>query len=190
MIAVVGATALLPARGGYIRPPGAVDEKVLHRKCIKCGACIEVCPTRALDQLDLSLDIRSLGTPMLNPHHGGCIAWKHKCLRCIDVCPTGALVPLPDIRIVKIGIAGLDRAKCVNCMLCFQKCPIEGAILFPSPEGPPFYRDTDIPSQFKLFNSALKPYIDGAKCVGCGLCVYFCPVRVMYLLPTRDGNSE
>jgi ferredoxin-type protein NapG len=186
MVALVGATGLLPRRAVYVRPPGAADEKELHRKCIKCGACVEVCPTRALDQVDLDLDIKNLGTPIVNPRHGGCIAWKQDCLRCIDVCPTDALVRFPDLMVLKIGLAGLDREKCVNCMLCLDKCPIEGAILFPNPQGLPFKRDAEIPSQLKRFNSSLKPYVDEDSCVGCGLCVYYCPVKVMYLAPPAD----
>jgi ferredoxin-type protein NapG len=187
--ALVALTGRMPARAGYIRPPGAADEKELYRKCIKCGACIEVCPTRALDQLDLTLDVKNLGTPILNPRYGGCIAWKHECLRCIEVCPTDALVRFPDLRVVKIGLAGLEREKCVNCMLCMQKCPVEGAILFPNPEGLPFKNDTEIPSQLKIFNSPLKPYVDDSRCVGCGLCVHYCPVKVMYLVPPADRSA-
>lgn len=190
VLALVGAVGLLPAKAGYIRPPGAADERELSRKCIKCGACVEVCPTRALDQLDLSLDIRNLGTPILNPRHGGCILWKQECLRCIEVCPTGALTRRHDIKLRKIGLAGLNSEKCTNCMLCFQKCPIEGAVLFPNPEGLPFTRDGDIPSQLKLFNSPLKPYIDETKCVGCGLCVHYCPVKIMYLIPLAGRRAR
>ena len=190
MVALVGATGLLPGKGNYMRPPGAANERELSRKCVKCGACVEVCPTRTLEQLDLSLDVRNLGTPILNPRHGGCVAWKQECQRCVDACPTDALVRLPDIRAARIGLVGLDREKCVNCMLCFQKCPIEGALLFPNPQGPPFKRDKDIPSQLKLFNSPLKPYVVEDKCVGCGLCVHACPVKVMYLTPLADRGTK
>ncbi len=60
----VGAASALAHNGSYVRPPGAAEK--LTGLCIRCGACVEACPERALKQLDLSLDFFNLGTPVLN----------------------------------------------------------------------------------------------------------------------------
>lgn len=188
MATLVGGFSVLSTSRTYVRPPGAVG--VLLRRCIKCGACIEVCPTRALQQADLTFDLKSLWTPVLNPRYGGCLAWSKECLKCVDVCPTAALERPRDLRQVKLGIVRIDREKCVNCMLCFQKCPIGGALLFPNPDGKPFVREERIPTTLKLVNSPLKPYVNDTKCVGCGLCVFYCPVHVMALEPLPSKGMK
>jgi NAD-dependent dihydropyrimidine dehydrogenase PreA subunit len=35
-------------------------------------------------------------------------------------------------------------------------------------------------------NSVLKPYINPELCVGCGLCVHYCPKKVMFLDPIEN----
>ncbi len=177
MVAVVGGLKCLPGKKTYARPPGALEP--LYERCIKCGACIEACPTHALELLDLGLDFKNIGTPVLNPVHGGCIAWQEPCLACIDICPANALVKPENIAAEKIGIAAIDGQACVNCMLCFLKCPVPGAVLFPNPHGAPFERENDIPILLKKTNSPIKPYINEKACVGCGLCAFYCPVRVI-----------
>jgi ferredoxin-type protein NapG len=180
--ALVGGFSMLPTRT-YVRPPGAAKEGFFHQKCIKCGACVEVCPTQAVQQIDLSLDIKNLATPILNPEFGGCIAWGQDCLKCIKACPTDALSLPKSLPTTKLGNVVIDEPPCVNCMACFHVCPIEGAVLFPNPKGDPFRREVDIPTKLKMLNSPLKPYIDNTLCVGCGLCVHRCPVKVMTLSP-------
>jgi ferredoxin-type protein NapG len=190
MVAITGALPLLPSSRHYVRPPGAADEKFFHQQCIKCGACVEACPTHALEQMDLSLDIKNLGTPVLNSRGGGCIAWKQDCLRCVQVCPTHALVmPSSLLEREKLGLARIDRKKCINCMLCFQKCPVDGAVLFPNPKGVPFTQEKDIPTQLKLVDSPLKPYVDDTKCVGCGICAHHCPAKTIEIVPLSKRGS-
>ena len=187
--ALVGGLSRLPTQRHYLRPPGAAKEANFHKKCIKCGACVEVCPTHAVQQIDLSLDIKNLATPLLNPDFGGCIAWRQDCLKCAKACPTDALA-MPDVlKHLKLGNVTIDAPGCVNCMACFEECPIEGAVLFPNPKGAPFTREKDIPTRLKLVNSPVKPFIDNTVCVGCGLCIYRCPVKVLHLSPLEEEKT-
>ena len=183
MTLLTGGLAMAGSGRTYVRPPGASPEKEFSRLCMRCGACVEVCPTRAVDQLDLSLDIKNLGTPVINPDEGGCVAWKEECLRCVDSCPTGALAKANPLTSQPLGRVRIIEQDCVNYMLCFRKCPIEGALLFPNPEGAPFTKERDIPVDLMSIDSPLKPFINDDVCTGCGLCVYYCPPKVMTLSP-------
>ena len=183
-IGLCGGLSLTTSAQPHLRPPGVAAGADFSTNCIRCGNCVEVCPTKALEQLDLSLDIKNIGTPVLNPERGGCIAWKEPCLKCVEACPTKVLSKYTPIEKQVLGVARIQEEGCVNCMLCFEKCPIQGAVLFPNPKGEPFTRAYDIPSDMKLKYAKTKPYIDTERCVGCGLCAHFCPVKVMDIKPS------
>ena len=190
MVSMAGAVSRLSVAGSYIRPPGTIAENAFFRRCIKCGMCAEACPTRALDFVGLTLDVKNLGTPKLNVRHGGCIAWRRDCLKCADACPTRAIKRPARLRDVRMGSIHIDRGECINCLFCFRECPIEGAILFPNPQGTPFTRTRDIPSALSQKGSALKPYVDNSLCTGCGLCAWVCPPRCIDLSPKNEIRAS
>lgn len=185
MVGLVGAVPLLSEEKQYIRPPGGVKDDTFYKACIKCGACVSACPTKAVTLLDLSWDIKNIGTPVIDIKNGGCIAWGEECLKCIDACPTDVLSEVKDIKDEKIGVARIIEEDCVNCMICFQRCPYEGVVLFPNPDNPekPYTNESDIPTEKKLRNSPLKPYIVEDLCIGCSLCAHYCPPRVIKMIP-------
>ena len=185
-LAITGGLAMGSTAKAYVRPPGTLPENDLNRLCIRCGVCVEVCPTRALELLDLSLDFKNLGTPVLNPDHGGCIAWGEKCLRCVEACPTQALSGENPLTKQPLGRVRIIEPVCYNCMLCFRKCPVKGAVLFPNPKGDPFKAELEIPTDLMTADSPLKPYIDDSLCTGCGLCVHYCPPKAMTLSPLKS----
>lgn len=181
---LVGTIHSLSRGGQYVRPPGALPPKSFTSKCMRCSICVEVCPTRAVRLLDLTWDLKNISTPVIDPVFGGCTHWSENCMRCADSCPSGALnAGTGTADDYKIGRVWLKPEACVNCMVCFYRCPVQGAVLFPNPDGAPFTRDVDIPTRLKLVNSSLKPYINTEVCVGCGLCVHYCPQKCMYLEP-------
>jgi formate hydrogenlyase subunit 6/NADH:ubiquinone oxidoreductase subunit I len=67
--------------------------------CVGCGACVNVCPTSALTQVD---DLHN-GTPMrrITLRHDACIF----CGNCQDNCTTGTGIKLSN----QWDLAGLDR---------------------------------------------------------------------------------
>ncbi|RME67574.1 MAG: 4Fe-4S binding protein, partial [Nitrospirae bacterium] len=97
-----------------IRPPGALPEEDFVRKCIKCGQCMKVCPTNALQPALFEAGFDGLWSPILVPRIGYC---EYGCVLCSQVCPTGAIRPIrPEEKIkrpIKIGTAFYDRCRCL-----------------------------------------------------------------------------
>lgn len=172
--------------GALIRPPGALAEPDFLAKCLKCDACIKVCPTNVLQPAGLAEGgFEALWTPVLKNQIGYC---EPTCTECGHHCPTGAIRPLslaertgkpPFPAPVRIGTAFIDRGRClpwasgVPCIVCEEVCPVspkaitaERARVFvgATEEGQPRYR------------TVLRPYVNPARCIGCGVCENKCPV--------------
>lgn len=156
---------------------------------MRCGACVQVCPTRALAQLDISPNFRNVGLPYIQAKNGGCEAWVNGCRICAEACPSGALNPSLPLTNEKLAVACFNPLDCTNCMLCIRFCPVEGAVYFPNPAGgKPWTRknEREIPPELNSALSPLKPRIDKNLCVGCGICVARCIPQIMRLTPV-DG---
>ncbi|MBN2575194.1 MAG: 4Fe-4S binding protein [Deltaproteobacteria bacterium] len=166
-----------PAR---IRPPGALEESEFLAKCLKCGACMKVCPTGGLQPALHEAGIEGLWTPILVPRIGYC---EHSCTLCGQVCPTGAIAQLkladkvgnmPDKPPVRIGSAFFDKGRClpwgynIECIVCEEVCPT-------SPKAIYFKLETvtDRNGQEKTLKF---PHVDLDHCTGCGICETRCPV--------------
>ncbi len=156
---------IVPRRGrpaSYIRPPGALlHERRFQSQCISCGACVNVCHIEKYNAvvLDGAGDVRNFGTPYVKDMRDfPCTL----CMKCPDVCPTDALSPI-EIDDVEMGMALIDYSICLGwngdvCLSCSKACPI-GERVFDFYHGE-WGNQPDI----------------NQDCVGCGLCVKFCPV--------------
>jgi polyferredoxin len=190
--AVASGVALLPvlrtshgvAEGAdhdVIRPPGSLQEEDFARKCIKCGACIKVCPTRVIQPAALEAGLEGLWTPILRFDVSFC---THTCTLCGQVCPTGAIKEfsvqdrvghLPEKEPLKIGTAFFDRGRCLPwamatpCIVCEEVCPTSPKAIWLE-ESEVIRRDG---SRVKV----RLPHLDPKLCIGCGICENRCPVR-------------
>ncbi len=150
-----------------IRPPGAVPEKVFLARCLRCGACLQACPTNSLQPLGLAAGLSAFFSPVITPRRGPC---EPSCNTCGRVCPTGAIAPLPMVEKLKakVGTARIFRQKCLawelekKCLICDEVCPFD-AIEFRKRSGSPI----------------AVPYVNENKCAGCGYCEHHCPVRAI-----------
>ncbi len=150
---------------GLIRPPGALPEKELLARCVRCGECMVACPTNTLQPIWLTSGIVGVFSPALTPRRGYC---DPNCRRCGRVCPTGAIRELdaPDRIWAKTGTAYIVRQKCLawehqkSCMVCDEVCPYD-AIDFKRQPGNPY----------------AVPHVNEDRCAGCGFCEHYCPVR-------------
>jgi len=171
---ILALSRLISVRGqaDVVRPPGAIVEEHFNSVCLRCGVCLQVCPSKAIVLAGLEDGIATANTPKIDPLSGPCEFLVGRCqdsMRCTKECPTGALQPI-DRDEVKLGSAELDKDKCIawletgDCLVCQEVCPVIDAI---------------------TVNQDLKPVFHENICVGCGTCVYACPAdpKALVLLP-------
>ena len=173
-----------------IRPPGALPEEQFLQKCIKCGECMKVCPTNAIQPTLSEAGPEGLWTPMLVPEIGYC---EYYCSLCTQVCPTGAIKEL-DINSknqVKIGSAWIDRNRCIPwkfgdpCIVCEEHCPV-------SPKAIQLMK-TEVKLKDGTIKTPLAPVINLETCTGCGICENKCPVvdkPAVYVTSVGESRSE
>ena len=164
-----------------IRPPGAMDEDVFLKLCIRCGECMKVCKTNGLHPTLLEGGIEALWTPKLIPRLGYC---DYGCVLCTRVCPSGALkrLPLEEKREIALGKARIDHNRCIpwvgyarlpelekkwqdfNCGVCEEVCPVPTKAI---------HFNTYVDAQQRELR---RPFVREEVCVGCGFCEKVCPV--------------
>ncbi len=173
-----------------IRPPGALPEEKFLQKCVKCGECMKVCPTNAIQPVLTEAGPEGIWTPMLVPKIGYC---EYYCSLCSQVCPTGAIkeLTIEEKVNVKIGTAWIDKNRCIpwkfgtSCIVCEEHCPV----------SPKAIKMVDI--KVELPDGSIKtpqaPVIDTETCIGCGICENKCPVvdqPAIYVTSIGEDRSE
>lgn len=155
-----------------IRPPGArlTDFSGL---CIRCAACVRVCPTQGLQPSFLEGGVQNVLTPRLVPRLGYC---NFGCNACGQVCPTGAIpeLALEAKQATVIGLAAIDQNRCLPwaydtpCIVCEEACPVaQKAIVLEEVEVMGAQGETI---------ALLRPRVLRELCIGCGVCEYKCPM--------------
>lgn len=158
---------------GLIRPPGAAVEKDFLEECIRCGECMKVCPTNVIQPAMLEAGLAGLWSPVLKTEDGYC---EYKCNMCTKVCPSGAIrkLSLPQKQKVKIGMAHVDRSRCLPwafgrpCQVCEEHCPL--------PEKAIFLKETTVTTALGTKVKVKRPHVNPERCIGCAICENKCPV--------------
>ncbi len=145
--AIVKGKNILKNAVRLILPPGAKSYGRLSSKCTSCQLCVAVCPNKVIHPRDFNHS-----TIYMDYSKNYC---KYDCNICSKVCPTGAIekISLEQKQKLRIGMAKIDRQKCIGCGICSFKCPAKALSL-----------DENRVLQF-----------DGIKCIGCGACQVSCP---------------
>jgi ferredoxin-type protein NapF len=146
-----------------LRPPGALAEDEFVTACVRCGECMKVCPTNALQPAVGEGGLEALGTPVLVPRIGPC---AQQCNACGQVCPTRAIEPFrPEEKAhLFMGTAAVNRSTCIawssdrTCLVCDEACSYNAI------------------SQV-VENGRQAPVVHEDICVGCGICEWVCPVE-------------
>jgi ferredoxin len=183
-----------------LRPPGALDEEYFLSRCIRCGECMKVCPNNALHPAVSEAGIEGLWTPVLVPRIGYC---ETSCTLCSQVCPTGAIWKITEKekgwsgdvdragKPVRLGTAFYDRGRCLpwamatDCIVCEEWCPTSPKAIYLQP--------TEVVDAAGNSKEVKQPYLDPARCVGCGACEYACPVQgrpAVYVTSVGESRSR
>ncbi|MGA8044503.1 MAG: 4Fe-4S dicluster domain-containing protein [Terracidiphilus sp.] len=167
-----------------LRPPGALGESDFLSRCIRCGACMRVCPNNALQPTLDEAGLAGLWTPQLVPRIGYC---EPSCVLCSEVCPTGAIWQITPrekgwvvgvgatSHPVRLGTAFYDRGHCLpwamatSCIVCEEWCPVSPKAIY--------LQEAQVIDSAGTTKTVKQPYIDPSRCVGCGACEYACPIQ-------------
>jgi ferredoxin len=156
-----------------IRPPGALPEGEFLERCIRCGECMKVCPTNAIQPAALVAGIEGSWTPFLNMDVGYC---EYECTLCGQVCPTDAIreLSVEEKQKVKIGLAFFDKNRCLpyayarSCIVCEEHCP--------TPKKAIWFQEAEVTTSRGEKLQVKQPAVDPEICIGCGICQTKCPM--------------
>jgi polyferredoxin len=148
-----------------VRPPRVLDEQTFIDQCIRCGMCVQACPSQTLQLVHLQSGLAGLWTPAITPRVGGCLA---DCNACSVACPTDAIPEFSkheaDRWATKMGTAVLETSRCISytedqpCKKCIEICPTKAFLIEPASGHRP-----------------LRPAgVSWVRCMGCGLCEHAC----------------
>jgi ferredoxin len=158
---------------GLIRPPGSLPESEFLERCVRCGECVKVCPTNAIQPAALGAGLEGLWTPILDMDIGYC---EYECTLCGQVCPTQAIrkLTVEEKQRTKIGLAHFDKNRCLpfaysrSCIVCEEHCPV--------PEKAIWFQEVEVQNAQGERVVVKQPAVDPELCIGCGVCQAKCPM--------------
>ncbi|MCJ7623968.1 MAG: 4Fe-4S binding protein, partial [Anaerolineaceae bacterium] len=155
-----------------LRPPGAV-RGIFESRCLRCTACINICPTQGLQPSLFEGGWSNVMTPILIPRLGYC---EISCKACTEICPSEAIpkLSLEEKQASKIGLASVNRNRCLPwayataCIICEEACPLPDKAI-------ELEEDLILNEQGEQV-IIQKPIVIKEKCIGCGVCEHQCPM--------------
>ncbi len=159
-----------------VRPPGSLPESEFLALCVRCGNCVQACPSKVLRPIGASAGLESAWTPQAVANWAGC---RQDCNNCGQACPTGAIrnLPLEEKRAARMGRAVVDEATCLpasgrqECGLCVTRCAQAGYDAIEFRQVHVELDEYDMPVEGTGFQA---PLVLPEKCVGCGQCQAIC----------------
>ncbi len=190
-----------------IRPPGSLAEEEFLSRCIRCGECMKVCPSNAIQPTMLEAGLEGIWTPTLIMRIGYC---ESTCVLCSQVCPTGAIWKLTEAdrlgneegallrdkassksKPIKIGTAFYNRGRCLPwamdtpCIVCEEFCPTSPKAIW--------LQEAIVTRSDGTSITVQQPRIDPERCIGCGVCENVCPVQdqaAVYITNIGETRSK
>ncbi len=150
-------------------------------KCTGCGICVRTCPKNVIRLIPISKEVvlacNSLekGKAVREVCKIGC----HACSICVKMCSYGALEMVNNLPV-------MDFDKCVDCGICYAKCPVKSSYVdFALPRPKAYIEPSKCNGNHACALACKFKAIEGDKgdvhtviqdkCVGCGECVKACP---------------
>ncbi len=183
-------TTVCPFDAIHMGPKGlpVVDRE----KCTACGICVKTCPKSVLRLVPLSKQVflacnsADKGKAVRDVCKIGC----HACSICVKMCPYGALEMVNNLPVMNLE-------KCVDCGICYQKCPTKSAYVdFAAPRPKTEIDVAKCKGHHKCFEVCKFKAIEGeagaihkvveANCVGCEECIKACPTKACFV-PSKAG---
>lgn len=150
----------------WIRPPGALPQRLFLDTCTRCTDCVDACPYGSIRRLGPEFGADA-GTPAIIPTESPCYLCEG--MPCIAACQPKALVqrPLEDFN---MGLAVLQPSRCYlsqgqPCDYCLTRCPLGTDAIALGPDR--------------------IPLVDRDGCAGCGVCAYLCPADALKITPAN-----
>jgi len=170
-----------------IRPPGARAERDFLQRCVRCGLCMQTCPTGGLQPTWTEAGLEGLWSPVLVPAIGWC---EYECHACGQVCPTEAIVPLPlpEKKQVKIGLAVFDTTRCLpfaygrECIVCEEHCPV--------PDKAITFELREVADRDGKVRTLKIPRVDPERCTGCAICETKCVFKDLAAIRVVSANED
>jgi ferredoxin len=160
----------------FIRPPGSVPEDQFLTQCVRCGECVQACPTGTLQPASFEHSLDALWTPR---GYGDCAGCDSGCNNCGQVCPTGAIrkLPLEEKNAARMGLAVIDEKTCLplaqrqQCQACVDACQAAG---YQAIGQDVMAAELDANDQPIAGTGFWIPQLNPVLCVGCLACQAAC----------------
>lgn len=179
-----------------VRPPGVFVESDFLESCIRCRACVNVCPVHGLDVAHLDQGLENVGTPVLSVPNRYCMVFKD--LR-YQAVARGTVKAVAQTGTEWKKTRENDKVEL--CEKCIEVCPTHAlkptsldqfrlgtAVVYKEYCLAWLYGACSFPCIDACVFDAIKlttgPIVDAEKCVGCNQCSYVCVAR---LLPGPTG---
>lgn len=163
-----------------------------REKCTGCGICVRECPKDVLKLIPVSKEVYLACNSLdkAKAVRDVCSKGCHACSICAKMCPYDALEMIDNLPV-------MDLEKCVDCGICYAKCPVKGScyIDFAAPRPKAEIEPSKCEGTHKCVAACKFKAIEGEegeihkiieeKCVGCEECVKACPTGAAYI-PAKE----